>query len=324
MMKKNDDRKLNRDTNELDALNSSLGSFGLEPPKHYRNEENKNADGKRKPQNKKQQKKKSSQQNISNNDKLKKHKKKRRLKKKFRILFTVIGLVIGISIVVAILCLTVGFKIQTIQINPCEMYTEEQISAVLPIEKEDNLFLIDKKNVAEKLETNLPYIYDVKIKRKIPSTVIVSVTQPEFVYYVINNDDTYTYFDNNFKVLKLNAETKPEANAIEIKKIALSDCTEGYAANLTDSNSLDTIKEMMQLVDELKLTEITSIYSEGTSENYFVYEDRITIKIGSMKDAEDKMYSALASIDKLNTSNPEANGLLTSTGGKQVYFTEGK
>lgn len=314
-MKKNDDKKLNKRFNEFDALNSSLGSFGLEPPKHYRDEiSERNIDGIRKSNNRTQKKQ-------VNADK-KRSRKKRRLKKKFRVLLTVVGLIIGISIVVTILCLTVGFKIQTIEINPCEKYSSEQIAAVLPIQTDDNIFVIDKESVEQKLETNLPYIYNVSIKRKLPSTVIVSVEQPEFIYYVTNNDETYTYFDDNFKVLELNAEEKPQSAAIEIQKLAVIDSSEGYEANFTDSNSLESIKEMMQLVSKLKLTEITSMYSESTNDNYFVYENRITIKIGSMKDSEDKMYSALASIDKLNTTNPEAEGTLTSTGKKQIYFTE--
>ena len=318
-MKKNDERKLKKDVSELDPLNSSLGSFGLEPPKHYNREEKTSTfDEKRikRSNNRKQE--------LTKDENLKKHKKKRRLKKKFRVMFAVLGLIVGIATVVIVLCLTVGFKIQNIEINPCEMYTAEQISAVLPIEKDDNLFLIDKKSAENKLTTSLPYIYSVDIKRKLPSTVVITVSQPEFIYYVTNSDNTYTYFDDNFKVLKLNTDSKPEKNGIEIQKIALSDCVEGDTANLTDSNTKDTIKEMMQLVNELKLTEMTSIYSESENDNYLVYDNRITVKIGSMKDAENKLYSALATIDKLNTSNPEAVGLLTSMGGKQIYFTEQK
>lgn len=330
-MKKNNQIKLNRDDRELDPLNSELGSFGLEPPKHYRNEQpetfsrsSQNNTGKKSTAKKKHSSKAPQKLPETKEQKMKQHKKKRRLKKKFRILFSVIGLVLSLAVILAVLSFTVLFKIENIEISGSQTYTNEQISAALPIEKGSSLLMVNKSSVSDSLIKDLPYIYSVDIKQKLPSTVIVTVSEPSFIYYVKNNDNTYTYFDNTFKVIKVNAEALPEKNAIEVQKLALNNAVEGSAAQLTDENVRNDLSALMAVIDSVYMTEATAVYSDSDSENYIVYENRITIKLGDTKDLENKLYTALAAIDKLNTSNPEATGLLTSTGGKQVYFTEQK
>ena len=80
----------------------------------------------------------------------------------------------------------------------------------------------------------------------------------------------------------------------------------------------------MQTVTSLKLKEVTAIYSESLVNNYVVYDNRITIKLGETKDIEDKLFTALTAIEKLNDTAPDAEGTLTATNSKQIYFTEKK
>ena len=80
----------------------------------------------------------------------------------------------------------------------------------------------------------------------------------------------------------------------------------------------------MQTVNDLKLKKITAIYSESLVSNYIVYDNRITIKLGETNGIKDKIFTALTAIEKLNDSNPDAEGTLTATNDKQIYFTEKK
>lgn len=335
MKKKIDKIKPNKDDERLDALNDELGSFGLEPPKIYRKTTAENPDqeyvpvhSKPKPQQKKKSKLKSKNANqnpkaLTKEEKNAIHKKKRRLKKKFRKLFTFLGIALGLIILVIVLSLTVIFNIDTIKVEGNKHYTNQQVLAVLPIEKEDNLFLIKKKSANEKLCRSLPYVYDAKISRKLPSTVVVSITEPSTIYYVKNSDNTYLYMDNRFKVLELNAKTPPK-DGIEIKKVGLKNKKLGQTAKVSKEAVNKDLLELMKAVDDLMLIEATAIYSENRSNNFIVYENRITIKLGDTANLDDKLYSALAVIEKLNDTNPEAEGTLTSTGGKSIYFTEKK
>ena len=78
-------------------------------------------------------------------------------------------------------------------------------------------------------------------------------------------------------------------NGIEIKKIAVSQSVLGQKAEFTYENIADNVKELMTVVNNLKLDEVTAIYSEGNLSNYLVYENRIIIKIGEINNAENKV-----------------------------------
>ena len=315
----------NDDYNELNSLNNELGSFGLEPPKRYRSQQPddfQNEKMTKQSSNKSRSERPKSNSQMTSAQKNAIHKKKRRLKKKVRIAIGITGLCIAL-IVAAIVCLIVFCKIETITVNGTEKYTTEQVLAVLPVEKGKNLFLFDSEGAENKLCENLPYIYSVDIKRKLPSTVEVNITQADRLYYIESNEGLYTYIDDNFKTVDVNV-SEPTQNGIEIKKIAVSQSVLGQKAEFTDENIADNVKELMTVVNNLKLDEVTAIYSEGNLSNYLVYENRIIIKIGEINNAENKVYSALTAIEKLNEANPQAEGTMTSIGGKQVYFTEQK
>ncbi|MGN0532163.1 MAG: cell division protein FtsQ/DivIB [Eubacterium sp.] len=322
MKKKDGKKKVNRVTSDFDSLNTELGSsFGLEPPKRYRSDqrldnsepEKKRKSGTKKPNNRTTKKQLSKQEQI----------KQRKKRNKLRKVLSVAGVLLAIAIVVLILSLTVFFKIDTINVTGTKKYSDKQVMAVLPFENNDNLFLIDKDGTAERLEKNLPYIYNVEITRKLPSTVNIKITEPTRVLTVRNSDKTYTVLDDNLKVLEQSSKSKPK-NSISVKKATLKSAVVGETAVFSKNSTNKCIAALLTVIKEVNLAEATGIYTNGPDSNYIVYDNRITIKLGSTSDLENKLYSALAAIDKLNKTNPTVKGEIAAFGGKQVYFTEKK
>lgn len=313
----------NKKDNSMAPLNDELGFFDLEPPKIYRSDQSVNRSLQADKKGKKASTKAKQPLKKAKADGEVRSKKKRKLKKKFRLALTAVGMIALIALIIVVLSLTVFFKIDTINVEGTKKYSYKQVTSVLPIDKEKNLFLIDKKGATKKLEENLPYIYDVEITRKLPSTIVVKITEPQLIYYVKNSDNTYTYFDDNFKILEVNVK-EPAEKGIELKKIAFSDVSPGKTAKLKNEELLSDLQVMMQTVTSLKLKEVTAIYSESLVNNYVVYDNRITIKLGETKDIEDKLFTALTAIEKLNDTAPDAEGTLTATNSKQIYFTEKK
>ena len=322
-MKKNDNKKkVNRATSDFDSLNTELGSsFGLEPPKRYRPDQRPDTtlpDKKKKSVVKKSVTKKPKKQ-LSKQEQIKQRKKRNTLRKAL----SVAGVVLAIVIVMVILSLTVFFKIDTINITGTKKYSQQQVTAVLPFEKNDNLFLIDKDGTAERLEKNLPYIYNVEITRKLPSTVNIKITEPSRVLTVKNADKTYTVLDDNLKVLEQSSKSRPK-NSIAVKKAVLKSAVIGETAVFNKKSTNKCITALLKVIKDVNLAEATAVYSNGPDSNYIVYDNRITIKLGATTDLENKLYSALAAIDKLNNTNPTVKGEISAFGGKQVYFTEKK
>lgn len=332
-MKKQNEGKFNN--KDFKPLNNELGSFNLEPPKIYRKEQEKrltyNQDNSRSEKSKgkktkskgKKKKVTSSKQNITTQQKRKEENQKRKKKILIRKILFSLGVVFLIIAVLVVLSLTVFFKIDTITITGNNKYTTQQIESVLPIEKNKNLFLADTSSAKEKLESSLPYIYNAEIDRKLPSTITVKVTETDNIYAIKNKDKTYLLLDNNLKVLESASAKKPK-NAVDIKKATVSNAVEGNIAEFTDKQTSKDLLALADAINKLDLTQATAIYSDDINNNFIVYENRIVFKLGSCDDLENKLYSALAAVKKLNETNPQAEGEMTVTGDKQIYFTENK
>ena len=183
-MKKNEHNSRDRYTSDFDIINRELGSMDLEPPKVYRPEQQSVIDRRNESRRRKDNGKKKKQSKPRTKNKTKtaripatkqEQQKKRKQKKLVRKILSIAVTVIIAIIVVAVLCLTVFFKIDTINISGNSKYTKEQITSSLTITKDKNLFLVDRDSAAAKLKEALPYIHDVEISRKLPSTLNVYV-----------------------------------------------------------------------------------------------------------------------------------------------------
>ena len=114
---------------------------------------------------------------------------------------------------------------------------------------------------------------------------------------------------------------KPE-NSVLIKKAALSSAVSGKEAEFTNKQTKKSLKKLIETVNELEVDKITEIYSLDINNNYLVYDSRITLKLGTTEDLENKIYSCLAAIEKLEKANPQTEGEINASVGKEIYFTE--
>ncbi len=298
---------------ESQELDSALSAFGIDPPKRYRRTEQEPPSGSTVSRKREVMPKTRQQQHEEQNKKRKKNKLKRKI-------FACIALTLGIIAVIVILSLTVLFKIEHITIEGNERYTEDEIAAVLPIGEQDNLFLADTEKASAKLEENLPYIYEAVITRKLPSTLQVLITETPTVYAIQTEEAVYTLVDDTFKVLENGVTELPE-NAVTITNAAINTTVVGQTIVLGDEKMLVNLKEMTAIIRDDQLAEITSISSVDINNNYMVYDNRITFKLGSIDNLETKVFTALTAVEKLNESNAQVKGVMTVTGDKQTYFT---
>lgn len=293
---------------------ADLGDFGLEPPKRYREAPERSTLEKRK----KSRFSQKAEPEVSRNEKrtreTKKRKKRNRLRK-FLIWFAVAVLLAAIGIV---LSLTVFFKIESITVKGNERYSADEVLMQCAVNKGENLFTADIDTAEEMIEKNLPYIYIADIHRKFPSELEIKLTEAT-PYYHIKKDKKYILLDDRLKVLELEAE-KPQG--ITISKAEIKSATAGLQIEFNDAAVGDCLKQLSQVIRENELSEITAIYSNAENDNYAVYNGRIELRLGSCTDLENKIFQGMAACEKLNETSPNAEGVMTVNGGKQIYFTE--
>lgn len=292
-------------------MNNKDYEFNLEPPKIY-NENSSGSNGRRKPSKK--------NKNISTNEKRRRQNKKRRLKNSVRKALITIALLLFLIIVGVVLCLTVFFKIETVNISGSGTYSSDEIMAYCTIDIGDNLFLINKEKCAENLEQKLPYIYDVDIKRELPTAVTINVIEAVASYTVDNGDGSYTLLDDRFKVLNNNSQDSVDG-IIEIQNTAVISNENGYVIGFENEESANGLRQLSDIIKKLNIIQATAISSDGKSNNYIVYENRIALKLGDFENLEKKVYRGLAGCEKLNESDPSAQGTMDLSSGKQFYFT---
>lgn len=306
MKRKTSERKSDNNTN--------LDDFGLEPPKIYR-------ESQRKTVSKSDGRKAASKKGAgrTKNEKRKAQTKKRKIKNKIRKGLIWTAVIILVAAVGAVLSLTVFFNIENITVEGNERYDSDLILSQCPINEGENLILADTDNAKAMLEQNLPYIYTVEIKRKLPSTISLTVTESEAAFYIRNDDKTFILLDDNLKILESKSEKK---KGVEIKNPSVVQANEGQKIGFEDEKVADCIDKLTGIVIDNDISEITAIYSNNISDNYVVYDNRIDFKLGTCDELETKIYQALASCKQLDESSPNAKGIMTVNGGKQIYFTE--
>ena len=84
---------------------------------------------------------------------------------------------------------TVFFQVEQIEVSGNQRYTQEEIVAVTGIRMGDNLFRMNKFAIQDHVKEEMPYIEDILIRRKLPSTITVAVEEWGAVAQVLPNPD---------------------------------------------------------------------------------------------------------------------------------------
>lgn len=92
------------------------------------------------------------------------------------------ALVFRLLCVLALFCAlffgaTVFFRVEQIVVTGNNRYTQEEIIKATGIQKRDNLFHMDKYQIIEDMERKLPYLEEVTLRRTLPNTITIQVTE---------------------------------------------------------------------------------------------------------------------------------------------------
>lgn len=246
----------------------------------------------------------------------------------------IIRLTVFISICAAvltglvILISQIFFNVSTITVvytneahNSQRYYTDEEIIANSTIEKGDGLLLIFSSKVSKELQTKLPYISTVTIKKDFPSTVVIEVTECAKVYCFQTNSGYYLTDETGKLLEKTTEASKSKYTTVKYKTIT----AEVIGERVSLGNDTDKIFEYLSLVRSAGIN-ITSADFNNMNDVYMNYDNRISIHIGKMSDekkgvtAWEKLQLAKKALDAEDKVNPGQKGTLNMTIAKKAYF----
>ena len=101
--------------------------------------------------------------------------KRRRRRGSFHFLYKLLSILMICGAIV--LALTWFFRVDAIEVSGQERYTQQQIRDAAGIQERDNLFLLNKYDVAGRIQTALPYVKNVRINRELPDTLVIQVEE---------------------------------------------------------------------------------------------------------------------------------------------------
>ncbi len=245
--------------------------------------------------------------------------KKRRLRKALvRIAVLVICLIIAAVVIFFAL-----FRIKTITVKAPDRYTSAQVIEKSGLETGKNLFLTDYDSACESIEKMLPYCDNVKITKKLPSTVVINAAPANVTYSVIIGKGVFAITNEDMKVLEVTGTPAEGTVIVEGHSDAISYET-GSELPFTDEPGDDPVKQALsqvsQAIAESEITGIEYINVEDKNNIYLIYDGRIIIRMGSTSDALQKITLAGKAIAEENRLSSAQYGEMDVTQSEKAVF----
>lgn len=108
---------------------------------------------------------------------------------------------VAVIAAVAVAAIFIFFKMQYIEVVGVEHYTDAQVIAASGAETGSNLVFIGKGSMAREIASELPYVSEVKITRRLPNTLVITVTETKAVAY-FESSGSYWLADSVGKLLE--------------------------------------------------------------------------------------------------------------------------
>lgn len=223
-------------------------------------------------------------------------KKKRRRRRRIKALVSFLFVSV---ITLAILSLTVFFKIDSITVQDNTVYSSGDIISVSGVETGDNLFALNSSKIEQRITKNLPFIKMVELKRQLPSklSLLITETVEEVCYY---KDGIYYTADKEGKILK--EYTEQPADMILIKTAEEINLSIGEYIEYSSQEEKDLIKKHFELAEyygyTLNTVDVRDLYNSIVK-----IDNRFIVEFGTYSNIELKTAHLNAMLKQMDAQN---------------------
>lgn len=235
----------------------------------------------------------------------------RRRKRKRNLIIGYSAAAVAVVIVAVVLSLTVFFKISSFEVGGDEVYSPDEIIAASELKNGENMFGFDKEDVSSLVETKLPYVGELSIKRS-PTGKITFTVKADKAVMAIDNGDSYTLLDANCKVLETETQTINEDVALIVAS-PVTRAEAGFKAEFENSQDAETLTRLEGIMIDSGLEKITQFDVTDTNNIKLKYDLRITLKVGMLAALESKTDFIKATLNKLDGEEPSFKGTIDFT-----------
>ena len=236
------------------------------------------------------EKNKKNKKTSVNTNKNKQNAKKKLTKQKKAILkivkvLTLIIVIIGVSIYVALSPL---FNIKEINVTGNSKLSKEEIISLSELKTDENTFKVSKKNIKNKVKANA-YIENVKIRRKLPDKVEIIVVE-RVATYMIPFANSYIYINNQGYMLEITSQ-KAEMPAIVGISTPEEELHEGQRLISEDLVKLGEVLQIMESANANELVDLITKIDISNRQDYILTleKEKKAIHLGDVSNLSTKM-----------------------------------
>ena len=258
------------------------------------------------------------------------------------------------------LTMTMLFRIGTIQVQTADGtavqeaagYTSDQILQALGVQLEENIFSFDPAAKQAALEKQFPLLESIQVVREYPNTVVVKVTEAVPAYAMQTKSGWLTLSDN-FKILACDSAQPTGLKTLyggepvsvqpgdqlgfELPQTADSAASDASGASSEaqepqEDGRLAALAELQAKLEEYgMLDDVTRIEFADTDQMAFLYQDRISVLLGTLNDLDYKLDRARYVLTNADGKGcgPTDTGRLdfshtSASSTRKIYFAQGE
>ncbi len=261
--------------------------------------------------------------------KAEKEKKRRRLMLKRRLK---VGVALGgaLVLILYLLCAFVFFKIEKIEVVGIEdengnllpassYYTHDEIIRVSGVETGDSLVRVSKKEVEDSIEKLLPYVGNVKVKRRYPSTLKL-VTEDTHALYGADAGGGFTLLDKDFKVL--NVSERLPLGSMKLVGVSFESAETGATAVFADDAYKNRINTLIKACNDAGINNITKLDLSNIANVRIVLDGRITFVLGTITDLPEKLSLGLKTMEAEAENSTSSKIIIDVTDTERSYVRD--
>ena len=301
------------------------------------------------------------QQSPARREKRKKRKVTRATLRRRRMLrrltaFAMLLCVIGAGIY---LTMTMLFRINSIQVQTPDGkqvteiagYSADSILQRMGVQLEENIFSFEPGEKAAVLEQNFPLLGSIKVIRDYPNTVVVQVTEA-VPAYAVQNGSKWLVISDKWKILS-EESTQPEGlctlyggklqdttpgqgfrfvDDVDAASASGSEAAESESAVSTENARMEALRTLVSKLEEYGLSQdMTRLEVADTEQLAFLYQDRISVLLGTLNDLDYKLDRARYVLTNADGKGcgPTDTGRLdfshtSASSTRKIYFAQGE
>lgn len=235
-------------------------------------------------------------------------------------IITAVVILTALIMAVAVFCF-VFCKVNVIKVEGKINYTADEVINSVSLIKGQSMFTLDTEEIANTVETALPYTDNVKVIKKYPRTVKIIASPAAETYAVMLSENFYAITTGELKVLK--AQNSAPENLIIVQGGSIATYELGKPLSFSgdgDEKGKEILISLNDAIKECGIENVNMINIYDINNLYFIYDNRIVVKLGTAENLSKKISLGKKTLDEENKQSAFQYGELDLSITKEAIF----